>query len=250
MRPLLLTGITGALLALGCKSTGEGGSQVAPPLPPPAPASAPAGGGARPGINDTFLDPDLDIDQMLGRFEVESREIFSERKAIAAAVGIQAGQVVADVGAGTGLFLELFADAVGPDGKLYAVDISERMVEHMTSRAQEAGWEQVDVRLCGRDAVDLPEASIDLAFICDVYHHFEYPKSSMASIHKALRYGGEVVIVDFERIPGVTRDWLMNHVRAGKSEVIAEMNSFGFDLLEENSDLDLPENYFVRFKKR
>jgi SAM-dependent methyltransferase len=252
MKTLLLTGLAGSLLAIGCSSPAKSEPESASNGPAASTAAAPASAttSVKPGINDSFLDPNMEIDQMVGRFEVESREIYSQRVAIAAAVGIEPGDDIADVGAGTGLFMELFAEAVGPEGTLYAIDISPGMVEHMTARATQAGLPQVEVRLCSEDSVDLPEASIDLAFICDVYHHFEYPAKSMASIRKALRYGGEVVVLDFERIPGVTREWLMNHVRAGKSEVIAEMNSFGFDLVEEDFDLDLPENYFLRFRKR
>jgi len=87
-------------------------------------------------------------------------------------------------------------------------------------------------------------------FICDTYHHFEYPHHTMASIHAALGRNGEVVIVDFERIPGVSREWTLDHVRAGKQEVIAEMESFGFDLVEEVEVPGLSENYVVRFRKR
>ena len=252
MKTLLLTGIAGALVGLGCSAPAEVEPEPETAAPSASRSATPAAAAtsAKAGINDSFLDPDLDIDKMLSRFEVESREIFSERAAIAKAVDIEPGDHVADIGAGTGLFLDLFAAAVGPDGVLYAVDISKGMVEHMTARAEQAGLAQVEVRLCSEDSVDLPEASIDLAVICDVYHHFEYPKSSMTSLRKALRYGGEVVIIDFERTPGVTSEWLMNHVRAGKSEVIAEMNSYGFDLVAENLELDLPENYFLRFRKR
>jgi SAM-dependent methyltransferase len=249
MKTLLFTGLAASLLAFGCSSpsTSEPESAPAANAAPASTAAASASTSVKPGINDSFLDPNMEV---VARFEVESREIYSERLEIAAAVGIEVGDDIADVGAGTGLFMELFAEAVGPEGTLYAVDISPGMVEHMSVRATASSLDQIDVRLCSEDSVDLPEASIDLAFICDVYHHFEYPGKSMASVRKALRYGGEVVIVDFERIPGVTRDWLMDHVRAGKSEVIAEMNSFGFDLVEENMDLELPENYFLRFRKR
>ncbi len=204
----------------------------------------------KPGINESFLDPELDVDEFVKRFEVESREIYVERDAIADVVGLLPGQEMADVGAGTGLFLERFAKDVGPDGKVYAVDIAEPMIEHMRARADDLGLSQVVPHLCGERSVDLPRRSIDVAFICDTYHHFEYPRSTMGSIHSALRGGGVVILVDFERIPGVTREWLMNHVRAGKEEVIAEMESFDFELLGEVEVDGLEENYVLRFRKR
>lgn len=204
----------------------------------------------KPGANKQFLDPELDVAQFTETFEGESREIAVARVAIAEALGLRAGMAVADVGAGTGLFLELLAERVGPEGKVYSLDIAPPFVEHLRQRASAGGWKQVEVRLCGERSIELPEQSIDLAFLCDVYHHFEYPRSTMASIRSALRPGGRVVIVDFERIPGVSRKWVLDHVRTGKEEVLAELASFGFELVEEVAIEGLAENYFLRLAAR
>jgi tRNA A58 N-methylase Trm61 len=72
----------------------------------------------KPGINDSFRDPDPK--EFLGRFEVESREVFARRREILAACEIQPGQTVADIGAGTGLFTRMFSNAVGMDGRVIA----------------------------------------------------------------------------------------------------------------------------------
>lgn len=204
----------------------------------------------KPGINDSFLDPELNVDQFVARFEGESREVFAEREAIVAAIGLELGQDVVDVGSGTGPFLGPFARAVGGGGKVYAVDIAQGFVDHLAQRARDEGLPQVEARLCREDSVDLPPRSVDVAFICDVYHHFEFPRNSMGSIHYALRSGGEVIMVDFERIPGVSREWILGHVRAGKQEVIAELDSFGFDFIEEFDIAGLEENWVARFRKR
>ena len=74
---------------------------------------------------------------------------------------------------------------------------------------------------------------MDAALICDVYHHFEYHEDMLRSIRSAIRPGGRLVIVDFERIPGVTREWLLGHVRAGKSVVVEEILAAGFDMVDE-----------------
>ena len=215
-----------------------------------AACAAPPEGSVKPGINDSFLNPELDVDSYVARFEVESREIYVERKGLTAAVGLEAGMAVADIGAGTGLFEPLFAAAVGEAGLVYAVDISPGMIEHLNERKQEESWENVEVVQCGEDDVRLPSSSVDRVFICDTYHHFEYPRATMRSIRSALRKGGELIIVDFERIPGVTREWLLEHVRAGKEEVIAELQSFGFELIEEIKLPGLRENYVLRLRSR
>lgn len=204
----------------------------------------------KPGINDSFLDPEMDVDRFVERFEGESREVFFARETIVAAIGLEGGEDVVDVGAGTGPFLAPFSRAVGDEGSVLGIDIAQGFVDHMNQRAQDEGLGNVSAQLCSENSVDLPRNSVDLAFICDVYHHFEYPRSSMGSLHYALRPGGEVVIVDFERIPGVSREWILGHVRAGKEEVFAEMDSFGFDLVEEFDHEELKENWAARFRKR
>ena len=62
----------------------------------------------KPGINDKFVNPDLNVDSFVKKFEVESREVYVLRDAIVAACEIEVGDTVADVGAGTGLFSRLF----------------------------------------------------------------------------------------------------------------------------------------------
>lgn len=199
-----------------------------------------------PGINTNFLDPNLDADAFVKRFETESREVFAKRSAIARACGLREGMAVADVGAGTGLFVDYFALDVKKSGRVYAVELSEVFAERLQKRIVSRNQSQVEVVRCTERDVSLPEGSVDTVFTCDTYHHFEYPKATLASIHRALRPGGTFVIVDFERIPGKTREWLLNHVRCGKQQVIREVTDAGFVLMEEVA-LGLEENYFLRF---
>lgn len=202
----------------------------------------------RPGINADFLDPTLDVDLMVRRFEAESREIFARRAAIARAVGLRTGMAVADVGAGTGVFVDFFARDVGPEGRVFAVEIAPGFVERLRERAAARGHRQVEAVLCDERDVGLAPASVDVVFACDTYHHFEYPRSTLASIHRALRPAGELVIVDFERIPGTSRPWVLDHVRCGKEQVTIEVLGAGFELVEE-VQVGLRENYFLRFRR-
>lgn len=200
----------------------------------------------RPGINDAFRDPDLQ--EFLGKFEVESREVFARRKEIVEACEIRPGQTVADIGAGTGLFTRFFSDAVGRDGQVIAVDIAQKFLDHIRSTCREAGLHNVDTLLGKADSTELPEASIDLAFICDTYHHFEFPHKTLASLHRALKPDGRVVLVDFRRIEGKSSAWVLDHVRAGQEVVEEEMRQAGFEKILEKPDL-LEENYFITFRK-
>jgi ubiquinone/menaquinone biosynthesis C-methylase UbiE len=211
-------------------------------------AGAPAEASVRPGINADFTDATLDVDAMVRRFEAESREIFARRAAIARAVGLQPGMAVADVGAGTGVFVDFFARDVGRDGRVFAVEIAPKFVDLLRERAAARGFTQVHAVLCTERDVALAPASVDVVFACDTYHHFEYPQATLASIHRALRAGGTLVLVDFERIPGVSRPWIVDHVRCGKEQVVQEVLAAGFELVEE-VPVGLRENYFLRFRK-
>lgn len=202
----------------------------------------------KPGINDKFLDPQMNAEEWVGKFETESREIFHQYQKIVAAVGLKPGQAVADIGAGTGLFTLPFAKAVGDTGKVYAVEIAPKFLELIQQRAAKTGAKNIQTVLGTGHSVALPESSIDVAFICDVYHHFEFPQASLASLHRALKPGGEIVLIDFKRIPGVSSDFVMGHVRAGQEVFESEIVAAGFEKIGEVTDV-LKENYFVRFRR-
>lgn len=204
----------------------------------------------KPGINDNFKKADLDVAEWVGRFEVESRELFTARQEVLKAVAIQPGQRVADIGAGTGLYTKLFAELAGKEGWVYAVDIAPRFIEHINSLAQKNGIANISPVLCAERAVSLPPASVDVAFICDTYHHFEYPQTTMRSLHAALKAGGRLVVIDFERIPGQSRAWTLEHVRAGKDVFRQEIESVGFRFVDEVRVPGLQENYCLRFEKK
>lgn len=206
--------------------------------------------GAKPGINKNFTGP-VDVDKYVGIFEGESREIFKHRARILEALKLKPGMTVADIGAGTGFFSMLFAREVGPGGKVYAVDISEDFLKHIRAEVKKRGLTNVTTIHCSQRSAKLPPESIDLAFICDVYHHFEHPSSTMRSILRALRPGGEVVVIDFKRIEGVGSKWVLDHVRAGEEEVTREIVADGFDVIRDGTKTPyLEENYMVRFRKK
>ena len=203
----------------------------------------------KPGINEKFLDPELKVEEWTEKFEVESREVFDQRAKILEAVGLKPGMIVADIGAGTGLFTLPFAKAVGDTGKVYAVDIAKNFLAHIRARATQVQAPNIEPVLCTEKSVELPENSIDLAFICDTYHHFEYPAATMTSLHQALKPGGELVVIDFKRIEGESSDWALGHVRAGQEVFEQEILAAGFEKVSEGADF-LTENYLMRFQRK
>ncbi|MGF1644069.1 MAG: class I SAM-dependent methyltransferase [Thiotrichales bacterium] len=198
-----------------------------------------------PGINQQYENPN--VEHWLSVFEREGREVYDRRADILAQLKLREGMSVADIGAGTGLFTMLFAEAVGPKGRVYAVDISPSFVASIENRARSAGVEHVTGVVNTARSVELPDASVDLAFISDTYHHFEFPLSTMASLFRALRPGADLIVVDYKRVPGWSSPWVLSHVRAGKETFVDEITSVGFVFVEEVDFMRT--QYFLRFSK-
>jgi ubiquinone/menaquinone biosynthesis C-methylase UbiE len=209
----------------------------------PAAAAQP---GAPPDINTPFL-VNPDVERWKKNLENEGREVYAKRNEILAATGVKPGMVVADVGAGTGLFTLMFAEAVKPGGRVYAVDISQAFIESIRQSAKAQGLDNVTAIVTNGTETNLPDASVDVVYISDTYHHFERPEQTLRSIRKALRAGGRMVVIDFERVPGVTPQQRIHHVRADKHTAIREIEAAGFRFVEEKKLMR--ENYFVVFQR-
>jgi len=199
----------------------------------------------RPGVNKSYEKPG--VDQFITKFEREGREVFDQREKIVKACGLKPGMVVADIGCGTGLFTRLFAKEVGPKGRVYAVDIMEKFLDHIEKTCREQKLGNVVGVHCTAKSSKLRPDSVDLVFICNVYHHFEFPLETMKTVHQALRPGGTVVMIDFERIEGKSPEWILGHVRAGKKEVTQELAQAGFVVASEETFMK--DDYFLRLKK-
>jgi len=206
----------------------------------------PAEQNVNPGINRNYQNPN--VTQWRGMLERDGREVWDYRSEIIRHLRLRPGLVVADIGSGTGFFTALMARETLPGGRVYAVDIAPIFVEASVQRARDRGMRNVVGVVNDQHSVRLPENSVDLAFISDTYHHFEYPLSTLRSIHRALKPGGELVVIDFKRIPGVSGPWVMNHIRAGEPEVRAEIETAGFELSER---LDfMRTQYYLRFRRK
>lgn len=234
--PLLIIGA--ALLLVGCSRN---------PQTTTAPTTHEAS--VKPGINEPYHRV-TDAQVWVERFEREGREVYDRRAAIVAAVEAPPNATLADIGAGTGLFTHLFARRLADGGRVLAVDIVPVFLSHIADDARQAGEANVETVLCKEDSVELPPESIDVAFICDTYHHFEYPHSTMRSLWRAMRPGGRLYVVDFERIVGTSSGWILNHVRAGREVVQAEIELSGFEFVENlSASVGLRQNYMLAFRK-
>lgn len=199
-----------------------------------------------PGINQHYQD--AQYQQWLSTFERSGREVYDKRQAVVQALGLKPEMDIADIGAGTGFYSLLFAQQIGKSGNVFAVDVTDDFVRNIKRRASENNLENIHAMLSEQKDTGLGQDSIDMAFICNTYHHFEYPQSMLASIHSALRPGGVLIIIDYRKQAGTSSSWVMSHVRSGKQSVIEEVEQAGFKL-DTDSDL-LKQNYFLRFIKK
>lgn len=191
---------------------------------------------------------DADFAKWVAIFERPDRGIYDQRYQVMEALDVQKGMHIADIGAGTGLYTRLFSPAVGPDGKVYAVDPTENFIKQILHQSRRHGFNNIEGIVNSQKSAGLPDASIDLAFVCATYHHFEYPRTMLQSIHRALRSNGQLVVIDFRKIPGKSSRWVMGHTRAGKAAVIEEIESEGFEFAGEHDFLR--SNYFVKFVRK
>ncbi len=199
----------------------------------------------RPGINDHYQNPDFKLWQR--RFESPGREVFDMADEIVAALHLKPGMQVADIGAGTGLFTRRFADKVGATGKVYAIDISKDFIANIVQQAKQSGVKNIEGIVNTDKSIQLAANTIELAYICDTYHHFEYPTAMLASIRQALKNNGRLVVIDFRKDPKLSNDWVMGHVRAEQSVVRREIEQAGFRYLKDETMLH--GNYFMVFEK-
>lgn len=157
---------------------------------------------------------------------------------------LDADDVVADIGAGTGYFSFPMASRV-PGGRVLAVDIQQEMLDIITARAAKLGVENLDTVLGTVMDPHLPDDSVDLVLIVDAYHEFSHPREMGAAIAKALRPGGRLVLVEYRgedpRIP-IKRLHKMTEAQAQ-----TEMAAIGLEW-EHTGDF-LPQQHFLVFRK-
>jgi len=115
------------------------------------------------------------------------------------ALGLHPGEVVADIGAGSGYFTFRMAPKVGPAGKVLAVDVQEAMLQTLRTRAAEKEITNVEVIQGTETDPQLPAGSVDLVLFVDVYHELAYPFEVMTRVRESLKPQGRVAFVEYRK---------------------------------------------------
>jgi predicted methyltransferase len=198
------------------------------PAPTPAPARKPANvitaGGA------SWL-------------EREGREEEQRPAEIFRAMGLKDGDVVADVGCGTGWFARRMARVVAPRGRVYAEDIQPEMLELLKQHVTTEGVEGVVPVLGTETDPKLPPGGLDWILMVDVYHEFQKPAPMLEALRRSLKPTGKVALVEY-RLEGATASHIRTEHRMSVDQVLAEWEPAGFRLVKRHDFLPV-QHFFV-----
>ena len=149
-------------------------------------------------------------------------------------MGLQPGMTVADIGTGVGFMLPYLSKGVGPGDHVIAEDIFDDFLSAAKLKVNQAGLENVTFVKGTETDPGLAEGQLDMALALDVYHHFDYPEKMLAAIHKALKDGGKLIIVEYyKRESAMPNGRALTHIRLDMPDVIKEVEANHFHLLEE-----------------
>ncbi|MEZ6042165.1 MAG: methyltransferase domain-containing protein [Planctomycetaceae bacterium] len=129
--------------------------------------------------------------------ERSSRENEERLTLLVKSLNLQPGQVIADIGAGSGVISLRMAEAVLPDGKIMAVDVQDEMLERLKKHCRTFDIRNVVAVKGTQKSPNLKPGSIDLAIMVDVYHEFEFPYEMLGELSKTLKPGGRIAFVEY-----------------------------------------------------
>ena len=180
--------------------------------------------------------------------ERDTREKEERLSLMVKSLKLQPGDVVADIGAGSGVIAMLMAEQILPDGKVMAVDIQDEMLERLDKRCKAAGFDNIEPVKGTVKSPNLKPNTIDLAIMVDVYHEFDFPYEMTAAIAKALKPGGRVAFVEY-RMEDPTVPIKLVH-KMSEAQVRKEVEQPEFHLEWKETIGILPWQHVVVFTKQ
>lgn len=183
-----------------------------------------------------------DIEVWVKRFEDPARDAWQKPAEVVKTMNVKPGDVVADIGAGTGYITRHIAVAVAPGGKAIGLDIEQSMVDYMREDARKLGLNTYEARVVKTDDPELGPASVDVVFLCNTYHHIENRAVYFRNLSRSLKPGGRIITIDFYKNTdfGPPRDH-----KLAKEVVLTEMKQAGYRL---DKDLKFLEHqYYLEF---
>jgi len=168
----------------------------------------------------------------------------SKAKEVVAALQLERGMRVADIGSGGGYFSFLLAEAVGTKGKVYMVDTDQKHLDFSMALAKEKGIENIKPVLASEDDPNLPDGKVDLIFMRSVCHHMKGRAGYFTALKRLLAKGGRVALIDYPLGPFLRFRWLKGHY-VESAVIRKEMLEAGFHL--DESFGFIPRQWFMTF---
>ena len=169
---------------------------------------------------------------------------------LVAAMSLKPGMAVADIGTGTGYMLPYLSEAVGAQGHVLSEDIFPDFLEKAKNTAKQHKLANVEFIQGSETDPGLPENGVDVVLALDSYHHWNYPDKMLAALHRELRDGGRLVIVEYYKRPeAMPGGRAMQHIRLDAPDVIKEIESNHFRLLSEHDHVK-GSQYMAIFEKK
>lgn len=176
----------------------------------------------------------------LGRVVTSGRDGWQHPEQVIAALKLQPGERVAEIGAGKGYWVPWLSEAVGPNGVVYAVEVTDEQVAALNDRAAEEGWTNVVVVRGDFDDPLLPDGEIDLAMTSQTYHHIENQTTYFRKLDADLSATGRVAQLDDRHDVPIPIQWLQSSGHWTEPAVLrAEMEEAGYRYVEEFDFLPL-----------
>ena len=182
----------------------------------------------------------------IGALEDPKRDSYQKPHEVLTALKIRPGEVIADIGAGSGYFTFRLSHFVGAKGKVYAVDVSPEMILHINRRIRDLKATNVITVLADPDDPLLPENSINRFFFSESWHHIENQSKYLALMKKLLKPGGEIVMIDFQKKELPIGPPMQ--MKISREDLIKQMQTNGFRLTREYTFL--PYHYFLVFARK
>jgi ubiquinone/menaquinone biosynthesis C-methylase UbiE len=184
--------------------------------------------------------------------EGEGREQYQKPDEVIQHMQLKNGDVVCEIGAGTGYFTPFLSRAVGSIGKVYAEDPQAEFLEVLKQKKERQALSNVEIVLGTYTDTNLPDRLCDVTFVLDTYHHFEWPKPMLDAMKRDTKPTGRLVIVDWYRRPNeIFQKWnidAMQHLRLDVDGVIEEISQSGWKHVETRTFLD--HQFFAVFVPR
>jgi ubiquinone/menaquinone biosynthesis C-methylase UbiE len=177
--------------------------------------------------------------------EDPARDAYQKPHEVIEALALKPGEIVADIGSGSGYFTLRMAHHIGATGHVYGVDVSADMIRHLNERIRDGGVLNASTILARPDDPLLPQ-KVDRFVIVDVWHHVDDQAKYLALMKKQLKPGGQIVMIDFHK-----RDLPVGPpaaMKIAREDLIAQMEKAGFSVAREHTFL--PYQYFVVFVPR